>query len=95
MTPFRPEDRIGDRVMDDGRREIHGGTMAAGMQDTPILVIERDDAIWISQNGIVRHKLAAHSARFLARKLNRLALRIEKRLNAQPGSAVVPIKASA
>ncbi len=77
-------------MSDDGVREIHGGTMAAGCQEKPYLVFERDDEVLLLF-GVWDFKLAPHNARWLARKLNRVSLRIEKRLAAKPGSAITPV----
>lgn len=60
-------------------REIHGGTPMAGTSDKPLLVIETDDRVVVQLNSYTELKLHPHAARFLARKINRIALRIEKR----------------
>lgn len=60
-------------------REIHGGTPMAGTSDKPLLVIETDDRVVIQLNSYTELKLPPGAARFLARKINRIALRIEKR----------------
>jgi hypothetical protein len=60
-------------------REIHGATPMAGDAGSPFIVRETDDKIVLQEGYAGRMKLTATGARFLARKLNRLALRIEKR----------------
>ncbi len=51
----------------------------AGKARSPITVKETDDRVLICEGYSDRLDLSAEAARFLARKLNRLALRIEKR----------------
>ncbi len=64
---------------DDGIREVHGGTRMAGTSKTdPLLVFEKDKTILLKR-GYHEISLTPRGARFLARKLYRLALRIEKR----------------
>jgi hypothetical protein len=63
-------------------REIHGATPMAGSAKNPIIVLETDDTVIVREGYSDRLVLQASSARFLARKLNRLALRIEKRAEA-------------
>ncbi len=64
----------------DGR-EIHGGTVKAGIAEDPLILFEQDDSI-IVKKGYYNFGLSSGSARVLASKLNRLALRIEKRREA-------------
>jgi hypothetical protein len=64
---------------DDEIREVHGGTMKAGLGQCPTILFEHDDRIIIREGYADCFSLTAHDARWLARKLNRLALRIEKR----------------
>lgn len=66
-------------MADDGIREIHGGTPMAGKAKNPITLRERDTAIAVFQDYTERFELSPKSARFLARQLNRLSLRIERR----------------
>ena len=60
-------------------REVHGATPMAGNAGTPLIVRETDSGVIIQEGHSDKLKLTAKSARFLARKLNRLALRIERR----------------
>jgi hypothetical protein len=68
---------------DDGFRELHGATPMAGKSSKPVTIRERDNTIAIYEDFFERLILTPASARFMARKLNRVALRIEKRNAAQ------------
>lgn len=70
-------------------REVHGAIPEAGLAERPMIVRETDDQVVI-HHGFSEIKLGARSARFLARKLNRLALRIEKRAELSWMDAIAP-----
>ena len=67
-------------------REIHSMTCNHGTQvKWPRLVIEQDDTVRLIFEGGFEPKqllLSTEDARHLARKLNRVALRVERRLEA-------------
>jgi len=62
-------------------REILGGTLKAGNNETPVVLQERDDKIVVSKgcSTLVKFEISAESARVMARNLQRLARRIEAR----------------
>jgi hypothetical protein len=60
-------------------REIHGAVPMAGSSKDKLIVCEGDRSISIREGWSEKLGLTAPEARHLARKLNRLALRIEKR----------------
>lgn len=66
-------------MADDGIREIHGATPMAGTSKDPHTVREEEGAISVYYGSIERLRLTPASARFFARKLYRLARRIEQR----------------
>jgi hypothetical protein len=51
----------------------------AGAAKEPLMLVERDHSIIIRQHFSDRFVLTAEEARWMARKLNHLALRIERR----------------
>lgn len=67
---------------DDGIRELHGCFRTSGREkDSGVWTVrERDTSIVLFQDFSARISMAPADARFLARKLYRLARRIEKRI---------------
>ncbi len=68
--------------MDDGVRETHGcgcGKVTVGGIKPSALVVWEDDNDIVVKQTAYEHVLTVAQARYLARKLYRLAARIEKR----------------
>lgn len=66
-------------MADDGVREIHGASPMAGAAKEPFTLRETDEKIVVFQGFVERMSFTPASARFFARKLYRLARRIEQR----------------
>jgi hypothetical protein len=65
--------------MDRDIREVHGAVPQAGKMKNPMTLRETETSIVVSDGWSDRFTLTSAEARFLAAKLNRLALRLERR----------------